>query len=135
MKRTSASAMTHRPTTKRLLGAMLLAALLAGGCSSSRPPQYEWGSYEDLVYKTYHAPQKATPEIQVEKLSKEIHAIESRNGLVGPGVYAHLGYMYFLLAQFELAQMNFDKELALFPESKPLVDRLKSGLEKSRRNL
>lgn len=121
---------------KRISLSVLIGGLvLASACSTTRAPQYEWGSYEKFVYQTYHAPEKATPEIQIEKLGMEIQKIETGTGIVAPGMYAHLGFMYFMVAQFEMAEIHFDKELALYPESKPLIDRLKSGLEKSRLRL
>lgn len=122
-------------SARKGVGVFVFATVLASGCSTNRAPQYEWGSYEKFVYQTYHAPHKATPEIQIEKLGMEIQQIESGTGIVAPGMYAHLGYMYFLLAQFEMAEVNFDKELALYPESATLINRLKSGLEKNRMRL
>ncbi len=108
----------------RLNGKMLsifLLVLLATGCTNSKE-LYHWGQYESLIYKMYNKPGEATPEVQVERLSRDIQQAESRGLRVPPGVYAHLGVMYGALGKLDEAMAAFQEEKMLYPESATLID-------------
>ena len=101
---------------------------LVAGCSSHKPVTYSWGSYEGFVYNMYHKPHKAAPLEQIQTLALEIQEIEAQGGLVGPGVHAHLGYMYYLVEDYSKAEAFFSREKTLYPESTVFVDRMIANL-------
>jgi hypothetical protein len=96
----------------------------------SQPEQYKWGRYESLVYAMYHNPENARPDIQIKKLNEDIREIITSGYRVGPGIYAHLGYMYYLDGQYNQAERALEQELIFFPESRQLIERLQSSLTK-----
>ena len=116
--------MTLKLKSFLLIGVMLVLS----ACSSS--PRYSWGSYEDQVYNMYMNPDKALPETQIRRLENDLRRISREGGYVGPGLHAHLGYMHYLIRNFDVAEQYFERELALFPESKVFVERLRAGLPK-----
>ena len=105
---------------------VLFAIILLLPACAHQPSLYSWGSYEYLVYATYAKPGDADPGRQVATLSQEIAAIESSDRQVPPGVYAHLGYQYFLLGNVTAGLEAFAAEKALYPESKHFIE----GMEK-----
>jgi len=104
------------------------AAILLAGCES--PEVYYWGHYEALVYATYEKPDKAPPEMQVEKMEEDLQKAASANKPVPPGFHAYLGYLYAQLGKLDLAQKEFEAEKRLYPESTVFMDRLLGNLVK-----
>ncbi len=101
------------------------------GCASQQN-RFVWGHYEGLVYKMYHAPSSATPDVQIRKLAEDIRRAEEKNNIVAPGVHAHLGYMHYLNKDVELAELAFRKEMLLYPESTVFMERLLAGLQREK---
>ena len=116
----------------RNLAFLVASAVLLMSCTHA--PQYAWGSYETLVYQMYHKPELATPQTQVTRLEKDLIQMKRKGYMPGPGIYAHLGYMYFSLRELDLAESAFREELRLFPESQVFIERLLSGLSQARLN-
>lgn len=108
---------------KKSLIRIFTATLLISGCASN-DTQYYWGEYENLVYKTYHAPGDVPPMAQIEILQTDIEKAEVVGKPVPPGVYAHLGLMYAASGNSELALAALTKEKELFPESAIFIDGL-----------
>lgn len=102
--------------------------VLLTGCASQT--LYTWGHYEDLIYASYAAPGKVSPEMQVEKLEQDYQKARAENKRVPPGFHAHLGYLYFQLGKLDQAQQEFETEKANFPESAVFMDRLLANLKK-----
>ena len=105
---------------RRLLWPAALATLLTG-CAA--PTLYTWGHYEELIYASYAAPGKVSPEMQVEKLEADYQKARAGNKRMPPGWHAHLGHLYFQLGKLDQAQQEFQTEKADFPESAVLMDR------------
>lgn len=105
----------------RIVAAVSL--LLLAGCQAARPLYY-WGQYEGLAYQSYKAPEKASPEIQVEKLKEDLQKAAAANLPPHPGLHAHLGYLYYQLGKYAEAEKEFQAEKTLFPESTALMDRM-----------
>jgi hypothetical protein len=105
---------------KRLSIFLVLAGLLAG-CQTAKPLYY-WGHYERLIYLSYAKPDKATPELQVERLQEDVQKAAAANLSVHPGLHAHLGYLYAQMGQNDRAEKEFAMEKALFPESAQFID-------------
>jgi hypothetical protein len=112
---------------KRFVGLSALLALLTG-CAV--PSIYSWGHYEDVIYVSYSAPGKMSPEMQVTKLEEDYQKARAANKPVPPGWHAHLGYLYFELGKSDQARQEFETEKANFPESAVFMDRLLANLKK-----
>jgi hypothetical protein len=112
------------------MGILCLAAAMAllAGCGS--PDLYSYGQYEQLIYASYAAPGKVTPEMQVEKMEQDYQKARSANKRMCPGWHAHLGSLYFRLGKMDQARQEFLTEKAEFPESAVLMDRLLASLNK-----
>lgn len=111
----------------RLAWLPVLCALLIG---CAKPTLYSWGRYEELIYVSYAAPGKVSPEMQVEQLEQDYQKARAENKRVPPGFHAHLGYMYFQLGKLDQARQELETEKAEFPESAVFVDRLLANLRK-----
>jgi hypothetical protein len=105
-----------------------LAALLMMGCAT--PTLYSWGHYEELIYASYAAPGKVSPEMQVEKLEQDYQKARAENKRMPPGFHAHLGYLYVQLGKLDQARQEFETEKAEFPESAVFMDRLLANLKR-----
>lgn len=102
---------------------LLLAATLLTGCAS-RPGLYQWGSYEDQVYKMYSAPETTSPKAQIAALEADLEKARAANRPLPPGHHAHLGFLYFQDGQLDRAVASFETEKRLFPESRAYMDHL-----------
>ena len=100
---------------------LVLSLLLVAGCATTAPTTYYWGRYEKLLHDMYVSPGKATPEVQIEKLSADIQRAEQLGKPVPPGVYAHLGFMYSMQGNQPAAEAAFESEMSLHPDSKVML--------------
>lgn len=112
-----------------ILGCILLAVAVFSGCVSPKNTYY-WGDYEDQVYVMYAAPDEGTAASQIEVLEHDIEKARSKNQPLGPGIRAHMGFLYFQLGQFEQARQAFEAEKVAFPESAQLMDRFIRNIAK-----
>lgn len=94
-------------------------ALLGTGCAT--PARFEWGSYENSLYQYYKKP--GTGPQYEEALQKAVAAGE-KTQKVAPGLYAELGYLSLERDDVKSAVTWFEKEMALFPESRPFLTRI-----------
>ena len=106
-------------TTKALL--LVFVILGASACTNVKNT-YHWGEYEQLLYDMYNKPGNAPPEVQVEKLGRDIQKAKRNQKAIPPGVYAHLGTMYAALGKIEAANEAFNIEKSMYPESHVLID-------------
>lgn len=111
------------------LAALVACTALLTGCATPKT-LYTWGSYEELIYASYAAPDSVPPEMQVEKMEQDYQAARALDKRVPPGWHAHLGYLYFQLGKLDQAQQELRTEKAQFPESAVFVDRLLANLKK-----
>lgn len=119
---------THQvKLTQRLFWLPILAFLLTG-CAA--PTLYTWGHYEELIYVSYAAPGKLSPEMQVAKLEEDYQKARATNKRMPPGWHAQLGYLYFQLGKMDQAHQEFLTEKAEFPESAVFIDRLLINFKK-----
>ena len=108
--------------------AALCCACLGLGLPGCVEPRYHWGAYEDLLYRMNANPGEATPEAQIDKLSRDIQLAGALGKPVPPGVHAHLAYMMILTGNAAGAQKNLKLEKRLYPESSVMVDRMIAGM-------
>lgn len=119
---------TDQVTLFRRFVLLPVCILLLTGCAA--PTLYTWGHYEDLIYVSYAAPGKVSPEMQVAKLEEDYQKARAANKRMPPGWHANLGYLYFQLGKLDQAQQEFLTERAEFPESAVFMDRLLANLKK-----
>ncbi len=101
-----------------LLAAICVAALT--GCQSTKP-LYHYGSYQANVYEHFKNEDSAVTQ-EIEALEQTISET-SRNKLqVGPGIYAHLGYLYLQSGQRDTGISYLQKEQQLYPESAKFIE-------------
>jgi hypothetical protein len=109
--------------------AVLLACALLTGCATPKT-LYTWGSYEELIYVSYAAPDSVPPELQVEKMEQDYQAARASGKRLPPGWHAQLGHLYFQLGKLDQAQQELRTEKAQFPESAVFIDRLLANLKR-----
>jgi hypothetical protein len=81
--------------------------------------QYQWGSYEQALYKYYENP--ATLDEYAAQLARVI-AIGEPDRQVPPGIYAEYGYVLLLQGKCDEAMTYFEREKRVWPESTRLMD-------------
>lgn len=113
----------------RWLFSLALGCVLLTGCAADKS-LYKWGSYENLIYHSYAAPGKVSPEMQIEKLEADYQKARAQNKRMHPGFHAHLGYLYYQTGKSDEARREMETEKAEFPESAVFVDRLLANLAK-----
>ena len=100
----------------RLRLAILLPGLLVAGCTAPHG-LYAWGDYEECVYEACSEPGGFDVRAQIVMLTELIEETEAKGRTLGPGVRAHLAYLYTLDGNPDLAIVLFRQEIARFPES------------------
>ncbi len=110
---------------------VIFTCVILSACVSSSD-QYYWGNYEGLIYKMYIKPGEAPPEVQVERLTRDLQRAEAKGMRIPPGVFLHLGVMYALTGNLSAAENAFNEEKVIYPESTILVDGM---LARARKNL
>lgn len=99
---------------KRYGSMMALAVFLLAACSSSNQLYY-WGDYSDVVYAYYNEPGDFAK--QENAINEIIAGAKKRGKTVAPGVYGHLGLLLSKQGKHAEAQMAFQQEQSLHPES------------------
>lgn len=99
---------------------LLILCLTVSGCQSTL---YHWGNYENVIYLSYNAPDKATAEKQIHILEEDLEKARSADKALPPGFLAHLGVLYLQTGQTDKALNAFEGEKLKFPESTKLMDR------------
>jgi hypothetical protein len=112
---------------KPLVG-LAVSTLVLAGCAAPRT-LYTWGSYEELIYVSYAAPEKIPAETQVATLEQDYQQARATNKRMPPGWHAHLGYLYYQLGKPDEARRELQTEKAEFPESTVFMDRLLANLK------
>ncbi len=113
--------MSSRLHSSSLLALVVLSTILSSGCQT-RPNLYHWGSYENLLYNMYSNAGDAEPNLQIERLTKDIELALKSGRKTPPGVHAHLGFMYAATGNADMAKQAFEQEKELFPESSHFID-------------
>lgn len=104
---------------KIMLAAALSVAALSG-CQSTKP-LYHYGSYQTNVYEHFKNEDSSVTE-QIEALEKTISETNRNKLQVGPGMYAHLGFLYLQSGQRDTGLGYLQKEKQTYPESSQFID-------------
>ena len=100
------------------------------GCAPQQQSMYYWGDYSGSLYKVHKDPNETNVGEHQALLENIIKESESRNLRVPPGVYAELGYIYFLKKNTNEALNFFNKEKQIYPESTIFMENLIQRTEK-----
>ncbi len=106
-----------------------LAMLLLVGTTGCQSTLYDWGSYERSVFNMYSSREDFSAAKEIDRLQKEVDRTERRKLAIPPGKMAHLGYLYLMAGDSELAGACFKKERALFPEGEGFMEFLLGRLQ------
>ncbi|MFM2008619.1 MAG: hypothetical protein RIR02_569, partial [Pseudomonadota bacterium] len=99
-------------------------------CANQNNRLYQWGSYENMVYESYHEAGKHSSQSQIIEMEKDLEKARAANKSLPPGHYAHLGYLYFQSGQLDKALTALQTEKTIFPESTIYMDRLIAQIKK-----
>ena len=94
-------------------------AAVASGCGPR--VLYDWGPYEDGLQASYVAHDEAKAWSSLEAT---ITSAQQTGRRIPPGACAEYGFLLYKRGQRERAIEYFQQEAKLFPESKPLMDKL-----------
>ncbi|MDP1767566.1 MAG: DUF4810 domain-containing protein [Nitrospirota bacterium] len=113
----------------RLVTVASLFACVLGVTACMPASQFYWGSYEDSLYsRQQHAGAGGETEAATMLLAT-INDAQTTNAKVGPGIHGDYGYLLFKQGRAEEAMAELQKEAALYPESKPLMDTMVSRIQ------
>ena len=108
----------------------ILLSLFLTACANQNNRLYQWGSYENMVYESYHEPGKYSSQSQIIEMEKDLEKARAANKSIPPGHYAYLGYLYFQSGQLDKALTALQTEKTIFPESTIYMDRLIAQIKK-----
>ena len=110
-----------RRSTKRQsrLTTAVLCCVLASGCAA--PPLYDWGNYEKSLQDSYISHDEAQTWSDLEAA---VTTAQQTGRRIPPGACAEYGFSLYRRGQRKAAIEYFQREAQLFPESKPLMDKL-----------
>ena len=110
------------------LASLALFAILLAGCGNAGGPRslYYWnGTYSSSLYSYLNEDGDATE--QISRLENLVQTSTQRGYKVAPGLYAHLGLLYLNNENLGAANVNFDKEVENFPESREFINFIKGS--------
>lgn len=114
----------------RRFGCLLwLGLLLVTACAHQAPSLYQWGSYQDQVYRHFKG---ESPGQQIQALEKDLELILASNKSVPPGMYAHMGMLYAEMSDDVKAQESLAMEKKTYPESSAYIDMLLRNRDKQK---
>lgn len=106
---------------------LAVCALSVSACLPAK--QFYWGSYEESLFsRQQHAGAGGEAEAATMLLAT-INEAQANNGKVGPGIHADYGYLLFKQGRTDEAITELQKEAALYPESKPLMETMVSRIQ------
>ncbi|MBW3166098.1 DUF4810 domain-containing protein [Ferrimonas balearica] len=94
------------------------------GCATQQE-LYQWGEYEQALYKQQASPEEV--KVYIDSLQR---TIEAGGKPVAPGLYAELGSAYLQAGNVEQAIHWYSVERDTWPESKALMTALITNLER-----
>lgn len=107
---------------KKIILAPLFAMIIMTSCVAPNNQLYYWGNYSSTLYSYTKEPSAKTRDIHKKELLNIVSISEKQHKRVAPGIYAELGHINLTESNQEQAAIFFQKELALYPESKQVID-------------
>lgn len=100
--------------------ALLLSLAALTGCQSTQP-LYDYGPYQQSLYSHFKN-EDVSLQREIDALEKTLAKSAAKNQPAGPGLNAHLGYLYIESGQRDTGIRYLQQEKALYPESARFVD-------------
>ncbi|MDA0197117.1 MAG: DUF4810 domain-containing protein [Bacteroidetes bacterium] len=82
---------------------------------------YSWNGYDDVLLEYYQNPNERAEYI---KSLEEIILKSEDGGNIPPGLYAEYGYVFYEEGAYEQAIIYFEKEHAVWPESRIFMNKM-----------
>lgn len=101
-------------------------ALLLTACAP--PKMYNWGNYEQGLYKTYKDPTESAA--LRDHLEEQVVFVQTNGQKMAPGLYAELGTFYLEAGDKEKARKYYAFERDTWPESTVLMTGLINSIDK-----
>lgn len=109
--------------------ALLAFAVLLTSCGTTQQ-LYNWKGYDDAVYAyTKNSDEKSIAELKAI-YNKLINQPDGLRRMPPPGVCADYGYLLIKEGEVAKGKELLNKEIALYPESRPFIERILKRLEK-----
>lgn len=112
------------------IGIFAICLLGLMSCSTGEKSLYSWDKYENVYYNFVKDPSEKNKEKLIECYDKIINKQNGTRKVVPPGLYAERAYVYIQQGKKAEAIELLNKEIAVYPESKPFIDRLLNQLNK-----
>lgn len=114
-----------------IAGAVAVAGMaLMTSCSTANKPLYSWENYESVSYN-YSKDQTEENMLKLQKCYDKMS--EKQKGLrkvVPPGLCTERAYLLVRQGKKDAAIVMLGKEMELYPESKPFVEKIIKQLQK-----
>lgn len=107
--------------TRALHGLAACGLLMLAACAHQPASLYQWGSYQDQVYRHFKG---ESPEQQIQALEKDLQVMQASNRTAPPGLQAHLGMLYAAVGNEGKAEECLVAEKTRYPESAAYIDLL-----------
>ena len=114
---------------KPILVLLSMILLVCCGCVAQQKPMYYWGDYSSTLYAYKKAPSAETLKQHMEMLQNIIAKSAEESLRVPPGVYAEYGYLLLQSGNLTQAMQYFLLEEQTYPESSPLMIKLRMAAE------
>jgi hypothetical protein len=111
----------------RVLATALVAALL---CACAQQPLYQWGGYEDLLYRSYKSPEE-TVKLRTE-MESHVLKLQQAGQKVPPGLYSEIATLHMQAGDRASATRYYTLEKQAWPESRGLMEALINNLDKKK---
>lgn len=90
---------------------------------------YQWGGYEDMLYRGYKEPEKLN-DMRI-KLEAHVQSLRQSGQKVPPGMNSELATLYLQAGNKAQARNYYSAEKEAWPESRQLMDALITNLDRS----
>ena len=111
---------------KTLLLVLPLALSLAACAPKSL---YQWGGYEDMLYRGYKEPEKM--DVMRKNLEAHIQKLQQSGQKVPPGMNSELATLYLQTGDKAKARNYYSAEKDAWPESHVLMNALITNLDRT----
>lgn len=90
---------------------------------------YQWGGYEDMLYRGYKEPEKM--DAMRVNLEAHIQKLQQSGQKVPPGMNSELATLYMQIGDKTKARTYYSAEMTAWPESSKLMEALIANLDRT----
>jgi hypothetical protein len=90
---------------------------------------YQWGGYEDMLYRGYKEPEKMS--VMRTNLEAHIQKLQQSGEKVPPGLSSELATLFLQAGDKAKARFYYNVEKTTWPESRKLMDALITNLDRT----